>query len=89
MAEEAATRRLDHKVLPFLEDSLLFNGPALMLRAAPLNLSSRWREWAVSASGVEAIRLLAEVSADDGLEVESPAPHPTGVAVTNGDPEIG
>jgi len=85
MAEEAATNRLDSQGLPFLENALQFYGPALILRAAPLNLSSRWHEWAVSETGVQAIRCLAEVSAGDKVEVEAPTPHPTGVAVTTQD----
>jgi len=82
VAEETATSRLDSEALPFLQESLQFQGPALILRAAPLNLSSRWREWAVSEAGVEAMRQLAEASPADNPEVEAPTPHPTGVAVT-------
>jgi hypothetical protein len=60
--------------------------PALILRAVPLNLSTRWREWAVSEAGVEAVGSLAQaitktVSNQD-LDVDAPVPHPTGVAVT-------
>jgi hypothetical protein len=81
VAEETATSRFDPKKSPFLEESLHFYGPAVTLRAAPLNLSSRWREWAVSESGVAAMRHMAEVSAEGRQELEALTPHPTGVAV--------
>jgi hypothetical protein len=85
IAEEMATRRLDPERLPFLENSLQFHGPALILRASPLNLSSRWREWAVSEPGVEAMRRLVEASAKNEVEVGVPTPHPTGVSVSTQD----
>ncbi len=82
VAEEAATNRLESGALPFLEESVQAGGAALVLRAAPLNLSSRWREWAVSQAGVTAMRRLAEASGGDNQEVSTPTPHPAGVAVS-------
>jgi len=63
-------------------DTVTGEGPALVLRAVPFNLSARWREWAVSNAGVEAMTGLAKSLSDGDLETDAPAPHPTGVAVT-------
>jgi len=57
-------------------------GPAVILRAAPLSLSARWREWAVSGLGVDAMRRIATSILSDDADTEAPVPHPTGVAVT-------
>ena len=63
-------------------------GPALILRAAPLNLSNRWREWSVSEAGAEAMTGLAGSISDRDLETDAPVPHPTGVAVTAREREL-
>jgi hypothetical protein len=56
--------------------------PALIVRAAPLNLSARWREWAVSETGVAAVTRIVEAISEDDADKEDPVPHPTGVAVS-------
>jgi hypothetical protein len=56
--------------------------PALILRAVPLNLSGRWKEWAVSDAAVDVATRLASQVIDGEVEVDSPTPDPGGVAVT-------
>jgi hypothetical protein len=57
-------------------------GPAIVVRAAPLNMSSRWQEWSVSQSAVDALTELVEDVLDGDVEVDEPTPHPSGMAVT-------
>jgi schlafen family protein len=97
VAEEAAVERLQRRKLPFLQDSMGFRwtggmnqdalveappaGPALVLRASPLNVSPPWREWCVSRPGVNAVTKLVEAISSDPLDVDDPLPHPTGAAI--------
>jgi hypothetical protein len=57
-------------------------GPAIVVRAAPLNRSSRWQEWSVSQSAVDALTELVEDVLDGDVEVDEPTPHPSGIAIT-------
>jgi Schlafen, AlbA_2 len=57
-------------------------GPAVVVRAAPLNMSSRWREWSVSRSAVDALKELVDDVLDGGVEVDEPTPHPSGISIT-------
>lgn len=63
-------------------DVLGGDGPAIVLRAAPLNMSSRWREWSVSRAGVDALTDLVDGVLDGDVQIGEPEPHPSGVAVT-------
>lgn len=58
------------------------DGPAIVVRAAPLNMSSRWREWSVSQSGVDALTELVDDLLDGDVEIDEPTPHPSGIAIT-------
>ncbi len=57
-------------------------GPAVIVRAAPLNMSSRWREWSVSQSTVDALAALVDNVLDGGVEIDEPKPHPSGISIT-------
>lgn len=57
-------------------------GPAIVIRAAPLNMSSRWQEWSVSQLAVDALAELVEDVLDGDVEVDEPTPHPSGIVVT-------
>ena len=92
VAEEAAFGRLNDGKLPFLQTAMQFRrnaaavevhpvGPALVLRAAPLNMSPRWREWSVSSAGVNAVSRMVQAVSEGELDLDDPVPHPTGVAV--------
>jgi hypothetical protein len=56
-------------------------GPALVVQAAPLNMSPQWREWSVSAAGVKTAKRMVETVSRSELDLDNPSPHPTGVAV--------
>lgn len=57
-------------------------GPAIVIRAAPLNMSSRWREWSVSQAAVDALSGLVGDVLDGDVQTDEPEPHPSGIAVT-------
>jgi hypothetical protein len=65
-----------------VRESLGGEGPAIVVRAAPLNMSSRWREWSVSQPAVDALTELVDDVLDGDVEIDEPEPHPSGIAVT-------
>jgi Putative DNA-binding domain len=87
-AEREADERFQPRRLPLVEKSLRYrwvqasegvsfdggDDPALILRAAPLNLSSRWREWAVSEVAVDRITELVQSMIDGDSEVDVTGP---------------
>lgn len=98
--ETAAERRLGPRALPLIEESLQYGWsrgpdgpvfepvgeqPAFLVRVAPLNLGTRWREWAVTRDAVATASAVSTRILGGEIETDEPRPHPSGVAVTGRD----